>query len=221
MNSRQKRVTSAIALFLVFSTTQVYVGISFAGPQPSIVRLEVASPLPQQATAVLSTDGNKPITLNGTPAIGGATLLSGASIETPPGVGGSVNLGTLGWLKIDPNTKLSLEFQTGRVRLMLLQGCVAVHTKKGTSSEVDTLQGVAARNDDSKDGLATACAPGSVPVGAGAGAGAGGAGAGAAAGGGGLLGLGTAGTIAVAVLAGTFVVAPIATRGRNPSPSAP
>src|SRR6266853_4148555 len=141
MNLRQKRITSAIALFLVFSTTQLYVSVSFAGPQPLIVRREVAAPAPQQATGSLTTHNNRPITVNGAAASGGTTIISGASIETPDGVGATVNLGSLGSLQIDPNTKLTMEFQLGSVKVMLLQGCVILRTRKGTSGEVDNPQG--------------------------------------------------------------------------------
>jgi len=124
MNLRQQRITTAIALFLVFSTTQLYVSVSFAGPQPSTVGSEVAVPAPQQATGSLTTHDNKPITVNGAAASSGTTIVTGASIETPDGVGGTVNLGSLGSLHIDPNTKLTMEFQQGSVKVMLLRGCV-------------------------------------------------------------------------------------------------
>ena len=208
MTLRQKRITSAIALFLVFATTQVYVGVSFAGPEPNSVRVEVTAPAPQQVTGSLSTQGNKPITVNGANAISGATIVSGASVETPDGVGGTVNLGSLGSLQIDPNSKLTLEFQNGSVKVMLLQGCVTLHTKKGTSGEVDTSQGVLGTSDVARDGLIKVCAPGSVATAPAA-----------AAGPGGLFGLGTAATVAIIAGGATAVIVPIVTRGANPSPA--
>src|SRR5882724_6600726 len=119
MNSRQKRVTGAIALFLVFSTTQVYVGVSLAGARSASDRHEASAPAPQQPMGILTTQSNKSITVNGAAAISGATLLSGASVETPEGVGGTVNLGTLGSLQIEPNARLTLEFQAGSIKVML------------------------------------------------------------------------------------------------------
>jgi len=92
-----------MALFLIFSTIQVYVGVTFAGPQPITEnRKEVSMASPQQATGSLVTQGNKPITVNGVAATSGTTIISGASIETPDGVGGTVNLGTLGSLQFGP-----------------------------------------------------------------------------------------------------------------------
>lgn len=209
MNSRQQRISRAIALFVVFSTTQVYVGVSFAGPQPSAARSEVALPTPQQTMGSLTTQGNKPITVNGAAAISGATVVSGASIETPEGVGGTVNLGALGSVQIDPNTKLTLEFQNGSVKVMLLQGCLTLRTKKGTAGEVDTSQGAVGKSDPAKDGVVQVCAPGSVATAAAA-----------AAGGGGLFGLGTVATVAIIGGGIAAVVIPIATRGTNNTLSA-
>jgi hypothetical protein len=208
MNSRQKRITSAIALFLVFSTTQIYVSVSFAEPQPLPVLSATAPAVPpQQITGSLMTQGNKLITVNGVSATSGATVVSGASIETPDAVGGTVSLGSLGTLQIDPNTKLTLQFQNGSVKVMLLQGCVILHTKKGTTGEVDTSQGAAGKSDSAVDGLVKTCAPGSVATVPATAAGRG--------------GLGTAATVAIIAGGATAVLVPILSRGTNSSPSTP
>jgi hypothetical protein len=211
MNLRQKRITSVIALLLVFSTTQVYVSVSFAKPQP-LPALSVTAPVvpPQQITGSLTTQGNKPITVNGVSATSGATVVSGASIETPDAVGGTVNLGSLGTLQIDPNTKLILEFQDGSVKVRLLQGCVTLRTRKGTIGEVDNSGGAAGKTDPTLDGLVKTCAPGSVatvPA--------------ATADRGGLFGLGTAATLAIVGGAATAVLVSLLSGGTNPSSSTP
>ena len=199
MNSKQKSTTTAIALLLVFSTFQLYVGTAFAGTPG------------QQPMGSLTTQGNNPITVNGASAVSGATILTGANIETPAGVGATVNLGPLGSLQIDPNTKLALDFQNGSVRVMLLQGCVVLNTKQGTTGEVDTSKGVAGKRDATADAEISTCAPGSVAT------------APAAAGGGrgGLFGLGTAATVAILGGGGAVIAALIAGRGDNPSPATP
>src|SRR6266513_3433430 len=99
MNSRCKRITTATALLLIFSVAQVYVQVSFAGPNSK----SVSTPGPQQFTAILTTRGNRPITINGVSAIGGATILTGAVIETPDQVGATINLGSLGGVDLAPN----------------------------------------------------------------------------------------------------------------------
>ena len=207
MNLKQSRITTSIALFLVFATTQVYVGVSFAGPQPITVRSEVAAPLPQEATGSLTTQDNKPVMVNGAATVGGLTIVTGASIETPDGVGATVNLGSLGSLQIEPNSKLILEFQKGSVKVMLLQGCVTLRTKRGTSGEVDNRQGTIGTSSAGKDGVIRTC-PDRAPVAA-------------AAGGGASSGLGVGEAISLIALAGTIALVPIIQRGGNPSPVVP
>jgi hypothetical protein len=218
MNYKPKRIVTAAALFLVFSVTQVYVGVSFAGPQPTVAVTAPAAAAPQQVTGILTTESNKSIIVNGATAISGATVLNGATIETPEGVGATVSLGSMGEIKIDPNTRLKLEFVDGKITITVLQGCVNLHTRKGTSGELDNGNGTpTGKTTSTKDGVVSYCTAGAIPTAATAG---GAAGAGAAAGGG-LFGLGTAATVAIIAGGATAVIVPIALRGSNPSPSAP
>jgi hypothetical protein len=209
VNSQQKSISTAVALFLVFSTAQLYTRAGFAAP---VAGPDLTLPvMPQQITGGLTTDGNKPISVNGVSAVSGATVVSGASIETPAGVGATVKLGSLGSLQIDPNTKLTLEFQNGSIKVMLLAGCVVLHTKRGTSGEVNGPQGPLGKTDPAKDDEVKTCAPGAtgtVPA--------------ASAGGGGLFGLGTAATVALIVgPAALFTAIAASTRGSNSSTVTP
>jgi hypothetical protein len=218
MSSKSKRVTTIIALLLVFATSQAYVGVSFAVPGPNSAGAEGAFE-PQQPAGILTTQGNKAVSVNGATAITGATILSGASIETPDGVGGTVNLGALGWVEISPNTKLTLEFEQGKIKIMLTEGCFVLHAKKGTAGEVDTSLGVAGKTESDKDAVISICFPkgATAPVVNGGGSVAT-AGA-AAAGKGGLFGLGTAASVAIIGGAGAAAtIIPLALRGSNPSP---
>jgi len=191
---------------------QVYIGVSFAQSGPAATTNEVLTPAPQQATGVLSVQGGKAITINGASAISGATILSGANIETPAGVGGSVSLGTLGSLDIEPSARLMLEFQNGSIKVMLLQGCVTLHTNKGTAGEIDNSQGVIGRTDPKADGVIRVCSDGGAVLTAPA----------TAAPSGNLFGLGTAATIALLAGFGTIVSSPFTfLPNRNISPSAP
>src|SRR5262245_33178970 len=198
--SRQKRSTIAISLFLLFATTQVYLVKSFARDAKRAVNA-----IPQQASGVLSTSGNQPITVNGVSTNAGATILTGASIETPSGVGASIDFGPLGSLQIAPGSRLIAEFQNGMIKVTLLQGCVTLSTKQGTRGEIDRSSGVAGTTDGSKDDmLRNICAPaGGAPP---------------PTNGGSELGA----KVLVPVFAGTgalFTV--LALRGNNPSPGAP
>ena len=218
MNPRQQKAFKALAVFLAFSFAQVYVQTSFADPSPT--RMSV--PIPQQFVARLTTRGNQPITVNGASASSGASILTGATIETPDQVGATINLGSLGTLDIAPNTKLSLEFdQNGNVKVKLVVGCVVLKTKKGTNGEVEVPSGSAGKSDKKGAGALDVCfpagasAPTTGAVAAGAGAGAAVAAGGAA---GGLFGLGTAATVAIIGGAGAITtIAIVGTHGSNPS----
>jgi hypothetical protein len=205
MNFKRKRITTAMALFIIFAVTQVYLGISFAATPSNYP----AAGAPQVA-AVLTTQGNKPITVNGASAVSGATILSGATIETPDGVTATVNIPGHGLLEIAANTKLSIEIdQNGNIKVNLIQGCAVLHNKKGTTGEIDNAQGVVGKTDGAKDDVIEVC-PGVKTAGA------------AAHGAGGLFGLGTAATVAI-IGGGVGAAAAIAlaNRGSNPSPGAP
>lgn len=196
--SRHKRSTIAISLVLLLSAT---LATSFAHDNTPTV-----SVTPQEVNGALSTQGNQPITVNGVSTNAGATILSGANIETPAGVGAMVNFGALGSLQIDPNTKLTVDFQNGSIRVMLIQGCVVLRTKQGTRGEVDRAQGGARTTDPSKDDMVQICASGSVATLPAAAPGAPGLGA----------------KVIVPMFAGTaatFVA--LASRSSNPSPITP
>jgi hypothetical protein len=205
MSSSGKRIATAIALLVVFAVTQTYLSVSLAAPGSSAV----AAPAPQQTTAVLTT-GAKPITINGASAITGATIVSGATIETPDQGPATVNIPGHGSLQIAANTKLILEFdQNGNIKVNLIQGCLVLLTKKGTTGEIDNAQGVVGKSDGVKDSRLDVC-PTRVAGAAAAGAGAGG-----------LFGLGTAATVAIVGGIASAIIVPIVLHGSNPSPSAP
>lgn len=229
MTQRQK-VFRAIALFLAFSLLQLYVQVSLAGQG---LTGKFAAVMPQrQIVAKLTTRGNQAIMVNGNSTNSGSSVLTGATIETPDGVGATVDLGPLGKLDLAPNTSVQLDFSDGNVKVKLLKGCAILRTKKNTNGEIDTEQGTAGQSDKKTGGVLDFCLPpgGGSPVAgqaANAGAGAAGGGGAAAAGGGaagsgGLFGLGEAATIAIVGGGiGALVAIPLLLndRGHNPSPS--
>lgn len=200
MNSKFKRLSSATALFLALATSQIYLTVSLAGPGGN------ASASAQQSTAILTTGGNRPVTVNGANAISGATIMTGAAVETPDQVGATINLPDHFSLEIAPKAKLTVDFDGSGIKVNLIQGCVVLHTKKGTTGEIDTSKGVAGRADGSKDARLDVCDPSIAAAPAVAASG----------------GLSQAGGVAIgAVAMGAAVVIPILTGGRNPSPGAP
>lgn len=203
MNSKYQRRITAITLFVVVAVLQTYVGVSFAARTPGSAALSTEA---QGLTGILTTTGNKPITVNGVSAATGATILSGATIETPDQVGATINIPGHGSLEIAPNTKVTVEFdQNGNIKVTVIQGCLVLLTKKGTSGEINNAQGVAGKTDGAGDGRLEVC-PTKV--------------AGAAAEGGG--GLGPGGTVAIVAGIGAGVTAlAFGLRGSDPSSGSP
>jgi hypothetical protein len=136
--------------------------------------------------------------------------VSGASIETPNGVGASVSIGSLGFLTIQPNTKLTLEFQPGGVKVTIPEGCVTLHTRAGTTGEVESLKNGTGKTDPAKDDVVASCSGSPIPEPAPA-----------PANNQDFFGLGKAATIALVGGIETAVILIIVLNGDNPSPSSP
>jgi hypothetical protein len=122
MTSRHKKALNAVVVFLAFSFAQVYVQAGLPAPAPGA---------PQRAiTAKLATKNNAPITVNGNTAGTGATILTGATIETPDQVSAVIDLGDAGVIELRPGSKIQLDFDAnGNVRVKALKGCVVVRRK--------------------------------------------------------------------------------------------
>jgi hypothetical protein len=218
MNSRYKRITTTMVLFLIFSVAQVYVQVSFARPNSK----SVPAARSEEFAAILTTRGNQPITINGATVISGATVLNDATIETPDQVGATINLGSLGVLDIAPKTRLTLRFDyNGSIKVTLIQGCAILRARKNTTGEVDTPMGYAGATDPATGGVLDICFPPgtkspTVNVGAGAGS------ADAAPGVGPIAGTGTALGVIIGAIGGGAMITSVVTlpcnRGRNPSP---
>ncbi|MGZ8842196.1 MAG: hypothetical protein ACXW18_00945 [Pyrinomonadaceae bacterium] len=204
MRSKYKRSFTAVTLLILLAVMQAYAGTGLATRNSNVTDLSAA---PQQISGILTTQANKPITVNGASAATGATILSGAMIETPDGVTATISIPGHGTLEIAANTKLTLEIdQNGNIKVNLIQGCLVLRTMKGSSGEVDNAQGVIGKTDSSKNDELNVC-PGVKT-------------AGAAAGGG---GLSTGAKVAIVAAVGGGLGAALAfgLRGSNPSPGAP
>jgi hypothetical protein len=199
MSSKFKRSITAITLLTLLAVMQAY-----AGPGPAARNSSITDSLsvPQQLSGILTIHGNKPITVNGASVNTGATIMSGATIETPDQVTATINIPGHGTLEIAANTKVTLEFdQNGNMKIFLTQGCLIVHTLKGSSAEVSNAQGVIGKTDSTKDDVLNVC-PRAKP---------------------GPAGLTTGAKIAIgaAVAGGVGAALAFGTRGSNPSPGAP
>jgi hypothetical protein len=123
--------------------------LSFAAPASGPVVV------PQQFIARITTTGNQPITVNNASAASGASLLTGATIETPAAVSATIDLGALGTVELQPNSSVQLDFDdNGNVRLKVLRGCVVMKkTGKGVG-EVYTAEGASEKSNDNRKGMA-------------------------------------------------------------------
>jgi hypothetical protein len=199
MHPKFKRWTTATALFLALVMGQWYLPVGFAESAASL------GATPQQATAILTTGSNGPVTVNGANAVSGATVMSGAAIETTDQTGASLTIPGHFTLDIAPKASLSVQFERNSIKVNLIKGCVMLHTTKDTTGEIDTAHGVA-KSDVSKNDRLDVCDPPLV-----------GAPATAAAG-----GLSAGGKIAiVGGVVGALALIPVLTGGNNPSPTGP
>ena len=232
MRLRQNKGVKALAAILVFAVAQISVQIGFAEPNGTTA----AVPAVQQFIARLRTRGNNPITVNNNAATTGASILTGATIETGNDQAATIDIGDF-TLDIAPNTRLRLDFDDqGKVRVFLIAGCVIAKSKGKTEAQVETADNVVQGKTEKQrggaidvcfiNGQATVNQNAAANAGAGAGAG---ASAAPAAGGGGGGGLSTGAIIAIVAIAGGAAAGTIIALTNdddddlqsNPSPSAP
>ena len=187
MNLKRRNGPRAIAALLLFSILQIGIQVGFA------------EPIPQQLVGRLTTKNNQPVTVNGLSANTGASILSGATIETGADQSATVDLGPLGSIEISPNSKVTLTFEQGSAKATVVTGCATVKAEKGTTGEIVNEQGATRRTDPAAGGVLDMCFPeraGVTPPPASDGAG-------------GLFGLGRAATIAIFTAAGAAALTPL------------
>ena len=195
---KQKRCNGSkvIAALLLLSILQISVQVGLAA---------------QQTVGRLTTHNNQPITVNGLSANTGASILSGATIETGADQSATVSVGPLGSVEIAPNTKLILTFDQGNLKALIINGCVTLKANKKTIGEIATEKGSVGTTNPADGGVLKTCfpetaaaPPPSVPT----------------VGAGGLFGLGTAATVVILSSIGAVALTPLIFQSK-PSGSAP
>lgn len=226
----QKRLTpKALALVVALALLQVCVQAALITTSLKALPTNDDKPAGPPPTGRLTTRGNNLITVNGNSAKSGETIFSGQQLQTPDGVGATVQLGRLGRVDLAPNTNITLTFTDGRINVNLVSGCVLLTANRGTSGTV-TVQDTTQETDATKGGaveICTGATPGAAPVvGPGAAVGAGASGTVTA----GAVPIATAGASNTAVILGaagfgaavtTAAVINPCRRGPNPSPGVP
>lgn len=142
---KQLTASRAIAILLMFAIAQVSLQVGLAQGPPFIARLS-------------SIKGNQPILVNGLSASLGASIVTGATIETLADQTAEINLGQFGTVELAPNTQLKLEYdQNGNTKITLIRGCAILRSKNKAKGEIVTEQGPAAQNDKDKDSVLDVC----------------------------------------------------------------
>jgi len=139
----------AVATFLAFGLSQVYVQAGLPG----------TSPAPQRTiTATLKTKNNQPVTINGNPAGTGTTILTGTTIETPDQTSAIIDLGDAGTVEIGPNSKIELSFDAnGNIQVKLVRGCSVVKKKTNGVGEATVATDTVTDATDPKKKQAGGC----------------------------------------------------------------
>jgi hypothetical protein len=144
MTVRKMKALKALAVFLIFGFTQVYVQAGLGSP---------GSVLPQArliAARVSSTRNNQPILINGNSSGAGQSVLTGAMIETGDQVSGTIDISPLGSFDIGPNSRVQLDFNDSGFRLKVFRGCVTVKSRGNDIAEAYTEEGASEKTNSNR-----------------------------------------------------------------------
>ena len=163
MNLKRRNGPRAIAaslLFFIIAQTGLQVGLA----EPTVISTAIS--ITPQAVGRLTTNNNQPIQVNGLSAATGASILSGATLETGADQSATVNLAALGSVELSPSTRVVLTFDDqGNVKALVAFGCVKVIASTNTTGEVATDQGSAGKTNPATGGeLEISYKPGTAPA---------------------------------------------------------
>jgi hypothetical protein len=207
MTPTHRNIFRVAALLMAFCVANVYV---FAGPVVPVVTETDTTYAPQTGGTLTTTD-NKQVTVNGNRVGAGTTVLPNSSIETPSGVGATVQLG-FAEVTIAPGSDIVLDFQPGtEVTVTLKRGCVVIRTQGNATGMIIRPDGTSVATGTGK--VANACDREGAAVPAGSGGGV------ATVGGG--INKGLLAVLFIGAGAATVAALTLAGRGFNPSPSNP
>ena len=150
MGNQLRSTPGVLVLGLLLAFPQVRVS---ANPEPVSAGAVAKPTAPAGGRVVfgrLAINGDKAITVNGNSVRTGATVVSGAQLETPPEAGASLQLWPLGRVELAPRTSLQINFGqlkpgANRIEVNLLSGCAILMTYAGVEGEVRTPQGTTER----------------------------------------------------------------------------
>lgn len=117
-----------------------------------VLMLSVGSFYTLGATTVLAQTATKTggelsvvgaATINGTPAISGATVFNDSKVKTSGTGAAAINLGKLGRIELGPDTELTLRYTDGTIGGNLLSGRAVVSAPAGIAVSLATADGIA------------------------------------------------------------------------------
>ena len=115
MKLKELTASRAVAIILMFAIAQLSLQIGLA--QQFIARLT-------------STRSNQPVLVNGLSAAPGASIVTGATIETLSDQTAEINLGSFGTIELGL-TRLRMNTIRKVIRSTVIRGCVVLRSKKG------------------------------------------------------------------------------------------
>jgi hypothetical protein len=155
-----------IAAFIAFSITPLYTQANLVNSIAADLK-EANGSTSQDVMGKLITRGNKPIIVNGNMAAPGTTILDGATLETPEGVGATVLLGSLGDVDLAPKTVVTINYIPEQramasihylhapppmLKVKLIHGCAIVRSKPGVVGSIETPDGTVTPVDQPDSG---------------------------------------------------------------------
>jgi hypothetical protein len=143
----RRNMLKATALLLAFSLVQFY--FAFGATSARATNNKASGGL---VFGRLAVSENQTIFLNGNKADAGATIFSGAELQTLDTVNATVQIPSVGRLEMSPNSKLTLDFTRDSVNVRLSEGDATLTTFKGIDGSLTTPDGTMVRSDPSKSG---------------------------------------------------------------------
>ncbi len=144
MNTRRSKGIKAIAVLLTFAVVQISLQLGLAAPVASAT----STLSPQGVIGRITINGSSPATINGNNAVSGDSVPAGALVQTPAGTEATIDLGPLGSVKLEGNTRARIDYvcppdalanpnpEACKVTVTVLAGCVVTNYNQGTRHEV-------------------------------------------------------------------------------------
>ena len=153
--SKPRGLNKVVALLLTVMMFNVYIMTG--------ARTSRAATLPGAGEATannlfvgrLTLADDQSILINGNNAGTGATIFSGMHLQSPDGVNAVVQLGTLGQLRLGPNTDLTLDFSSAGVDVKVAAGDATLMSNEGVNAMLTGADGNVLRSEGKATTLST------------------------------------------------------------------